>query len=97
MTYSDGTYSRGAWDGRRRYTVRFVAARTVSSRYHNRVYANKRGDIVSVMPDDFGAFGTLDKARRYASRERHRLNALLIKDNPVLFDSTPQRDEETSG
>jgi hypothetical protein len=89
MTYSDGTHSRGAWDGRRRYTVRFVAARPVLSRYRGHVYANTRGQIVNVMPDDFGAFGTLDSARQYASKERHRLNGLLIKDKPVLFDSTP--------
>jgi len=89
MTYSDGTYSRGAWDGARRYTVRFVAARPVRSLYHGHVYTHKRGELVNVMPDNFGAFASLDSARRYASKERHRLSALLIKDRPVLFDSTP--------
>ena len=93
MTYSDGTYSRGAWNGRRRYTVRFVAARKVRSLYHGHVYTHTRGQLVDVMPDNFGAFDSLDKARRYASKERHRLNALLIKDDPVLFDSTPVPDE----
>ena len=90
MWYSDGTYSRGAWNGARRYTVRFVAARTVYSRYYAHTYTNRRGNIVSIMPDDFGAFSSLDKARQYASREQHRLNTLLIKDKPVLFDSTPE-------
>ena len=93
MTYSDGTYSRGAWDGHRRYTVRFVAARKTFARYHGHVYTYQRGQLIDTMPDDFGAFTTLDSARRYAAKERDRLNGLLIKDNPVLFDSTPPPEE----
>lgn len=94
MTYSDGTYSRGAWNGQRRYTVRFVAARRTFARYDGHVYTYTRGQLIDTMPDDFGAFATLDKARRHAARERDRLNGLLIKDKPVLFDFTPARDEE---
>ena len=80
-----------AWESKRRYTVRFVAARRVRSAYwrHN-VSVSKRGQLVDIMPDDFGAFGSLNAARRHASKERDRLNGLLVKDNPVLFDSSKE-------
>lgn len=89
MTYSDGTYSRGAWDGRRRYTVRFMACRTVRHEYRHYIYTNARGEIISTSHDDFGRFATLNAARKFASSERHRLDALLIKDKPILFTDNP--------
>jgi hypothetical protein len=81
-----GLYGTGAWDGKRRYTVRFVAARNVFSRRWSHTYTQKRGELVDVMTDDFGAFATLDSARRFARKEQTRLSALLIKDKPILFD-----------
>jgi len=81
-----GLYDTGAWGGKRRYTVRFVAARNVYAHRWSHTYVQKRGELVNVMDDDFGAFATLDSARRYARKEQKRLSALLIKDKPVLFD-----------
>lgn len=78
----------GAWGGKRRYTVRFVAARRVMASRHGHTYAQKRGELVDVMADDFGAFASLDAARRYARKEQARVSALLIKDKPVLFNLT---------
>lgn len=95
FTYSDGTHTRGAWGGQRRYTVRFAAARRTFARGHGHRYSYTRGQLIDVMPDDFGAFGTLDKARRHARKERARLSALLIKDSPELFDTTPQETATT--
>lgn len=94
FTYSDGTHTRGAWDGARRYTVRFVAARKTYSRSRGYVYSYSRGELIDTMPDNFGAFATLDKARRHAARERTRLSGLLIKDKPELFDTTPAETED---
>jgi hypothetical protein len=79
-------YGTGAWGGKRRYTVRFVAARPVLTRRRGHTYTQKRGELIDVMNDDFGAFTTLDSARHYARKEQARLSVILIKDRPVLFD-----------
>lgn len=89
FTYSDGHTTRGAWDGQRRYTVRFVACRTVRHERHHYVYTASRGQLVDTMPDNFGAFGTLNKARKFARESQARLNGLLIKDRPILFVDNP--------
>ena len=80
----------GAWEGQRRYTVRFVAARRVLTCRWGHTYAQKRGELVDVMRDDFGAFASLDTARRYARKEQARVSALLVKNNPVLFNLTEE-------
>lgn len=83
--YISSGWVPGAWDGQRRYTVRFVACRRVFQERHGRVYPSGRGEFVTTSADDFGRFGSLDSARRFARREQERLSGLLIKDNPVLF------------
>jgi hypothetical protein len=86
-------YSPGAWGGQRRYTVRFVACRTIREHAHGYDYRTKRGGIADTSADAFGRFGSLDSARRFAKREQKRLAGLLIKDNPVLFDLSKEGDE----
>jgi hypothetical protein len=88
FTYSDGRPSPGAWNHNRRYTVRFVACRKIRHiSWADHVYTADRGEFADVFPDDFGAFGSLKAARKAAHEEKKRLDALLIKDNPVLFDT----------
>lgn len=63
----------GAWDGQRRYTVRFVAAGdiTVAHPRHGKV-TYSRGEFIDTSEDAFGKFGSRsgahDAARRMASQ-----------------------------
>ena len=77
-----------AYAGRRRYTVRFVACRKIRHiSWSDHVYTADRGEFADVFPDQFGQFATLNGARKAARAEQARLSALLIRDNPILFDT----------
>lgn len=82
-----------AWGGQRRYSLRFVACRTIYYRSYGHVYPFTRGEVVPTA-DDFGQYGTLTAARNAAKREQARVAGLLIKDKPVLFDRGHDETEE---
>jgi hypothetical protein len=89
--YSSRGTELGAWQSTRRYTVRFVACRTVRAVQlwgdpaTSCEYTQHRGDLIDTSKDNFGRFATLRTARKFASQQRERINGLRIKDNPVIF------------
>jgi hypothetical protein len=57
-----------AWDGQRRYTVRFCAATVVKETVHGHEYSHERGELVDAEPDAFGNHATSRAAHAAAKR-----------------------------
>jgi hypothetical protein len=71
-------HGMGAWESKRRYTVRFVCARPCGDLQSRKghepyLYMEDRGDLINTSDDPFGRFATLNAARTFARKEQARL------------------------
>lgn len=72
-----------AWDGKRRYTVRFVACRPCGDcqkrdRHPDYQYMAKRGDLIDTSENPFGRFASSGGAHAFAKREQKRLGGYPV-------------------
>jgi hypothetical protein len=66
--YISSGWIEGAWNGQRRYTIRFCAARAGTHDSHGHTWPHERGELVSITDDDFGAYRSRSDAHAAARR-----------------------------
>lgn len=78
MWLSNG-WTPGAWDGMRRYTVRFCAAKPFTWTHHGQEYTAVRGELLRTSGEDFGKYasraGAHATAKRMAASQPHPVTA----------------------